>query len=286
MTNGDYSSFCGQLDSALHGNVHVYTGDASNMGNVPTAAGDPIFWLHHCNIDRIWMAWNALGHKNPGKTSGRNWSATKFVFVSDAGKRVELSIDRVSDPVKLPYRYDTLPTPTLVAENSRVQDRLILRSVRPGGASGGRAGAVAGPVALGQSAQTVKLEPAEPQNRLLNIAPRLAAEGGRRLVLVLNNVQASADPRTTYEVYFDLPAGTSPAAADDHYVGLVNFFGASNDQGHSMRGGKTVEFDVSALIRKLGGRLQEETSVTLVPVGAPAAGATPTIGGGIELRAR
>ena len=286
MTRGDYSAFCGQLDSVLHGNVHVYTGDASNMGNVPTAAGDPIFWLHHCNIDRIWMAWNAQGHKNPTQTSGRNWSDTKFVYVSGAGKRVELAIDQIANSAKLPYRYDELPKKTLVAESARVQNRLLLSSVRPGAAPGNRAGAVAGPIALGQSAQTVKLEPAEPQNRLINIAPRFEIRGGRRLILVLNGVQASADPRTTYEVYFDLPAGTSPAAADDHYVGLLNFFGASNDQGHGMHGGKTVEFDVSSVVQKLRGRLQEDTSVTLVPVGQPAADAAPSIAGGIELRGR
>jgi tyrosinase len=44
-----YSSFCNQLDGNLHGAIHVFTGDPTNMGQVPTAAGDPVFWLHHCN---------------------------------------------------------------------------------------------------------------------------------------------------------------------------------------------------------------------------------------------
>ena len=29
------------------------------MGFVPAAARDPIFWLHHANIDKIWSDWNA-----------------------------------------------------------------------------------------------------------------------------------------------------------------------------------------------------------------------------------
>jgi tyrosinase len=28
-----------------------------SMGRVPTAAFDPVFWAHHCNIDRIWAIW-------------------------------------------------------------------------------------------------------------------------------------------------------------------------------------------------------------------------------------
>lgn len=289
MTKGDYGAFCSQLDSALHGNVHVYAGDSSNMGNVPTAAGDPIFWLHHCNIDRIWTGWNALGHKNPAETNGKSWADTRFVFASSDGRRVELSIDKISDSTNLPYRYDTLPGQVVVAQSSRAEDRLFLRSVRPGSAPGSaRAGVAAGPVVLGAAPQTIKLEPTDPQNRLRDIAPRLSRGDVSRLVLVLNSVQAHVDPHTTYEVFLDLPANTSGAAADDHYVGLLNFFGATGDQGHGAHVGKSVEFDVSDVVQRLRSRggLQEETSVTLVPVGEPAADAEPSIAGGVELRGR
>ena len=27
------------------------------MGSLGTAAWDPIFWSHHCNIDRLWYLW-------------------------------------------------------------------------------------------------------------------------------------------------------------------------------------------------------------------------------------
>ena len=48
--HGWYESLEGAHDS-LHG---VIGGDSGVMGSVPTAAMDIMFWLHHCNVDRIY----------------------------------------------------------------------------------------------------------------------------------------------------------------------------------------------------------------------------------------
>lgn len=45
----------GSIESPYHNKVH--TGVGGNMGRVPIAAHDPAFWLHHCNIDRLWSYW-------------------------------------------------------------------------------------------------------------------------------------------------------------------------------------------------------------------------------------
>lgn len=45
----------GLLLSGPHSIVHNEIG--GNMGNSALAALDPIFWLHHANIDRIWSKW-------------------------------------------------------------------------------------------------------------------------------------------------------------------------------------------------------------------------------------
>ena len=54
MTEADFASFQSQING-VHGSVHVRTG--GDMGSVPTAAYDPIFYLHHANIDRLWADW-------------------------------------------------------------------------------------------------------------------------------------------------------------------------------------------------------------------------------------
>ena len=39
----------------LHNRVHIYIG--GTMLSVPMASNDPIFFLHHCNIDRLYEEW-------------------------------------------------------------------------------------------------------------------------------------------------------------------------------------------------------------------------------------
>ena len=43
------------VQSFMHNGVHVWIG--GTMASVPTAPADPIFWMHHANIDRIWDLW-------------------------------------------------------------------------------------------------------------------------------------------------------------------------------------------------------------------------------------
>lgn len=60
-TSGSFTDFEGKLES-VHNDVHVWVG--GTMARVPTAPADPIFWMHHAQIDRLWARWQA---RNPGK---------------------------------------------------------------------------------------------------------------------------------------------------------------------------------------------------------------------------
>ena len=75
------NDFCHSLESGPHGSVHVYIGgfktnDRNNDGritrdeiqmyhlsHVPVSPNDPIFFFHHCNVDRVWSAWQAINTK-------------------------------------------------------------------------------------------------------------------------------------------------------------------------------------------------------------------------------
>ena len=50
-----WSRFTLHLEADLHDRVHGWVG--GDMGQVDWAAYDPIFWSHHCQIDRLWWAW-------------------------------------------------------------------------------------------------------------------------------------------------------------------------------------------------------------------------------------
>jgi tyrosinase len=62
LANPDFFTFQTQLES-LHDGVHVWTG--GTMESINTAAYDPIFWAHHCMIDRAWYLWQL---RHPGAT--------------------------------------------------------------------------------------------------------------------------------------------------------------------------------------------------------------------------
>ena len=44
----------------IHDRIHGYVGGPGHMGVVPFSAFDPVFWLHHCMIDRIFALWEAV----------------------------------------------------------------------------------------------------------------------------------------------------------------------------------------------------------------------------------
>lgn len=61
MANGTFGGFAPALEG-IHNSGHVWVG--GSMGIVPTAPADPVFWMHHAEIDRIWAEWQTV---NPGQ---------------------------------------------------------------------------------------------------------------------------------------------------------------------------------------------------------------------------
>jgi len=45
---------------SIHDTIHVLVGASGHMGNVPVAAFDPIFFLHHCQVDRLLALWSSV----------------------------------------------------------------------------------------------------------------------------------------------------------------------------------------------------------------------------------
>lgn len=67
----------GDLEQNPHNFVHGMVGGQNGAGQIglmgvpATAALDPVFFLHHSNIDRMWAAWNVTGKNN--NSSDENW---------------------------------------------------------------------------------------------------------------------------------------------------------------------------------------------------------------------
>lgn len=61
MANTTFNTFASSLEG-VHNSGHVWVG--GSMGSIPTAPADPVFWMHHAEIDRRWAIWQAA---NPGQ---------------------------------------------------------------------------------------------------------------------------------------------------------------------------------------------------------------------------
>src|SRR6185369_7997531 len=108
FTFTDFVDASASLEGTPHGAVHVDVGGW--MGWVPTAAQDPIFYLHHCNIDRLWNLWLAQGGGRTDPLTDATWKSTTFTFFDENGAQVTMtSCDVLRAAQQLHYTYEGEP---------------------------------------------------------------------------------------------------------------------------------------------------------------------------------
>jgi N-acetylneuraminic acid mutarotase len=95
-----------RLDQNPHFFTHLALG--GDMGEFSTVGGDPLFYLHHANIDRIWESWSRLGNTNPTDPKYLN---RKFSYGDRSGKRADLPVSASDRTAQLGYEYDSYEKP-------------------------------------------------------------------------------------------------------------------------------------------------------------------------------
>ncbi len=94
-----------ELEFNPHDGVHQSVG--GNMSVVGLSARDPIFFLHHANVDRLWSTWNARGNANSPEPLWRN-----FAFNGGfPGLGSNIRVGDLTSPPALGYRYDDDDSP-------------------------------------------------------------------------------------------------------------------------------------------------------------------------------
>jgi tyrosinase len=96
----------GQSEPWLHKRVHVWVGGDMSPGTSPN---DPVFFLNHCNEDRIWESWMT---KN-----GR-------VYLPSMSAGAALAGHRIDDPIASPLGGSTTPRDVLDVSSTYVYDKL------------------------------------------------------------------------------------------------------------------------------------------------------------------
>jgi tyrosinase len=97
MEPTDFLEFSRRLEG-LHNNMHVWTG--GTMGEIPTAAFDPLFFSHHAMVDRLWRIWQVA---NPGGSPPDSLLDSSLI----AGTKPSFNVRDVLDVQALGYDYAT-----------------------------------------------------------------------------------------------------------------------------------------------------------------------------------
>ncbi|HYE48593.1 MAG TPA: tyrosinase family protein [Azospirillaceae bacterium] len=112
LASDDFPTFCGKLPEGAgmvegYGHNHIHQLMGGLMKHPRTSALDPMFWLHHSNVDRVWATW----HANRGKELyPADWTAlTVTGFVDAEGREVgDLPVAGTLETRALGYEYDRL----------------------------------------------------------------------------------------------------------------------------------------------------------------------------------
>jgi len=96
--DNNYVPFASKLES-YHDFIHVWVGGM--MSNIQTAVNDPVFFLNHCNVDRLWAMWQDYGNANSFPQSGQSYgnNRTDNIWPWDGGKAMPES-DRLRDIIR------------------------------------------------------------------------------------------------------------------------------------------------------------------------------------------
>jgi tyrosinase len=265
----------GNFESNPHDLVHVYAGGGiSNtnfglMANPGTAALDPIFYLHHCNIDRMWALWNANGNANPTDTKWLNGPTRKFAMPGAGGKPWYYTPGQVANLSKLDYSYQELVAkPTPAAPAAMLAARLTRLGAAP--ATKKAMAALKGPVLpkktelLGASKSAlriqgvasetaVKLDTRVRRKAVASLAKASMTAPPDKVFLKVENVRGDFDA-AALSVYVNLPEKAKPGQSQEYLAGTVALFGldrASAKDGQHAGEGLTFILGISRIIDEL-----------------------------------
>jgi tyrosinase len=225
----------GYLEGLPHNLIHNDIG-----GFMPTMVSpkDPIFMMHHGNIDRIWAVWNSKGNANSTET---NWKDMPFKdnFYNPDKSFWSPKVSDLFDPVALGYTYGlsvesvAAASPQLLSPNSKLTT------------------VFAGPVATGAGVRTFakrlnathtrRLEISVPVDSGLlgTVAHRTSAPAGLsdvrsrqeadasgpRAYAFVRNITASIPENAEYRVFLKgNDVGPKTPTTDPHYVGAFADF--------------------------------------------------------------
>lgn len=271
----------GNLESNPHNLVHVQVGGQQSdtlwglMSDPGIAALDPIFYLHHSNIDRMWASWNAAGNSNPTDKNWLNGPASlaerEFVMPMPDGSSWVYTPADVNSLSQLNYTYDDLVagiTPKLVNVLNQRLNKLGVESIDTSkndimdfGTNSELVGTNDGQLQLEGAGlkTTVKFDNSALKKVSMSLMNASEVKLPDQVYLQIENVKGNMD------------ANILTVSVSHQLAGHVSLFGlrnASNKDGHNAGGGLTFILNITNIIDNLHLENQldvDSLDVTILP---------------------
>ncbi|MFO1141275.1 MAG: tyrosinase family protein [Amaricoccus sp.] len=258
MAANNEATFRTRMESTPHGSVHcgLSAGGCPNgyMGAPATAALDPIFYVHHANVDRLYECWLQVNPANrlPSSSTVLN---TNFSFIGANGSVQTRRVRDMLTTSQLGYSY----TAGGGCPAGGASSALVAAAEPSAAASAAAAPAAGGAVTtLGRGTTVV---PLQVQSTAAAAAPASAARsaGSVPATVTIVDLQAKGAPGTMFNVYLVNDQGKRVQ------IGVISFFGfGEGSSSNGMRGmqgmrhampeqpSRTLDYDVTDAVKTLG----------------------------------
>lgn len=288
----------GSIEDNPHNIVHSAIGGQNpNTGrgglmSVPNTAGlDPIFYMHHCNIDRMWAEWNESNKDNPKENAWLNGpTATgdrKFYMPNPDQSTWEFTPKMMTNITQLGYAYEEIASVEIRPMFSRKVKRLRKIGL---------------PLAQAENFSIMKKKPNTELVGASSTSLSIGASGTRTDVKLENNswkkVNKKFNKFRAIENFAKFSESDAPdemflqlegvrgkedsivctVSVNQKYVGHISFFGLQNatakNEAHG-GGGLTIKLDITKVIDELQLSNAEDVSnldVLIQPVNMVAKG--------------
>jgi hypothetical protein len=255
------------------------------MANPPTAGFDPIFPVHHANIDRLWMEWSCMPGKSWGKLPPNSWlNESPWIFIDTDGREVKEPRKKYFDhralgvkfkyedpnctPLQLPATIlsDTSAVAKVAAQNKA--HKILAVNQIPFSATSIQRAII---LVREQVKQPLRNPSKTFRDRLRNSNVSLAdTKFETRIILRLKNVDLSSLHAAGFDLHLTSnPRNPSLKRTDPSFVGSIKLF--NHPMMHAGRvpntadDGRTQSFDVTRSVAAVPSESLEGLSLVLVP---------------------
>lgn len=269
-----FENKAGSLEVLPHNAIHAQVGGL--MQNANTSATDPIFWLHHSNIDRLWVNWLRSGGGRANPTDPAFLNAT-FSLYNENGVLVTHRVrDFLVNTTTLGYYYDDAPPTAQAAAASRAAQA---KQVAQDGEAAANNMVF---MTLGETttATSIMAQPASFSVSINTAMPPVQAWANQkassnkkhyRYFLVLDDIDFDKPPTNIYQIYINQPNATVSTSVDiPTFIGVLSFFEAYPMKANHHAEKRSNTFDITNNIHCILRNPKFDPSklvITVVPIG-------------------